>query len=427
MNGSIKLALALSAAVIAVPAAAQTAAPDAVVAAARKAIAERYVLPEVAPKLDAALAKNAAAGRYRRLSGEALASAMSADLEAVAHDRHLSVSYNPQQAKLMADRPVQDDGPLPPSFARFVDRMNAGVRELRTMPGNIRYLAYDGFAWGTPGAPASVEAAMRFLQGADAYIIDLRRNGGGSPEAVAALASYFVPEGTPLMRFEMRGRAGEATKSPKAPFSLAGKPLYVLTSGGTASAAEEFATHVQALGFGTLIGERTAGAGFRNDLLPLPGGYVLSVSTGRAISLKTGKDWERVGVTPTIVVPVDRALERAQQEAMQKIAAAAPADERAQDDLLVGYYRALAEPVALARPAADYAGRYGERTVTAVGGALTFRRLDRPPLKLVPVDADTFASEADGTVRISFITESGRVAKMRIVQGDGSESIVPRG
>ena len=51
---------------------------------------------------------------------------------------------------------------------------------------------------------------------------------------------------------------------------MVGKPLYVLTSGGTASAAEEFIGHVAGYKLGELIGENTAGAGFRNEFFRFP-------------------------------------------------------------------------------------------------------------------------------------------------------------
>ena len=62
---------------------------------------------------------------------------------------------------------------------------------------------------------------------------------------------------------------------------MVGKPLYVLTSGGTASAAEEFIGHVAGYKLGELIGENTAGAGFRNEFFPLPDGMVISISVGQ--------------------------------------------------------------------------------------------------------------------------------------------------
>lgn len=404
----------------------------ATVAATRAAIVARYVLPDIAAKLDAALAAGLKQGRYAGLSGEVLAARVTADMAAVAHDKHLGLSHDPRGAAMLGARPVGDaagedeDEPLPPAMARMLVRMNAGARAMEVLPGNIRYIAYDAFAWGTPEAEASLRTAMQFLKGGDAYIIDISRNGGGSPGAVAAMASYFLPAGTPLMRFEMRGKPGQATHSPAAPFSLAGKPLYVLTSGASASAAEEFATHVKAHGFGTLVGETTAGAGFRNDLLALPGGYVLSVSTGRAVNLKTGKDWERVGVAPAIATSVAGALPRARAEAMTAVAAAVPADEKAEAARLLAYYRALATPVAPTRPAAAYAGRYGERTVEAAGAALTIRRLDRPASRLVPIAADTFAYDGDPAVQVRFVVEGDRVAAAEVMQRDGSVSRAAR-
>ena len=71
---------------------------------------------------------------------------------------------------------------------------------------------------------------------------------------------------------------------------------------------EEFADHVSAFKFGTLVGETTGGGGFRNTFVPLPGGLVMSVSIGRAVHMVTGKDWEGAGVSPDVNVPPAEAL-----------------------------------------------------------------------------------------------------------------------
>jgi hypothetical protein len=421
------LATALAAlSLIAAPALAQPAAPAdtrAVVAEARRVLVERYVLPDMATRLSAALAKAEAAGRYRGLAGEALAERMSADLAAVAHDKHLSVRYDPRRAaELRERRPDNEGGGLPPGYAREVEAVNAGVRRLELLPGNIRYLNYDGFHWGTPGAEEALATAMRFLKDGDAIIIDLRRNGGGWPPAVAALASYFLPAGTPLVRFEMRGAPGEASKTPAAPFSLAGKPLYVLTSSGTASAAEEFAAHVSAFGFGKLVGAPTAGAAYRNDFVALPGGYLLSVSVGRPVHAKTGGDWEAKGVAPAIAVPPDQALLRAQAEAMAAISARSPEAERAADARLLAYYRALAAPATPVLPLARYAGRYGERMVKAGPDGLTMHHGESAASRLVALGADRFAVEADPVVQVRFLAANDVVSAVEIDRGEGEPS-----
>src|SRR4051812_40298962 len=60
-----------------------------VVADVRRIIAANYVLADVRPKLDAALAAGLAAGRYNVGDQAALADRINADMSAVAHDKHL--------------------------------------------------------------------------------------------------------------------------------------------------------------------------------------------------------------------------------------------------------------------------------------------------------------------------------------------------
>jgi C-terminal processing protease CtpA/Prc len=45
--------------------------------------------------------------------------------------------------------------------------------------------------WIGPDTQNAISTAMQFLSGGDAVIIDLRRNAGGSPEAVQYAVSHF--------------------------------------------------------------------------------------------------------------------------------------------------------------------------------------------------------------------------------------------
>lgn len=146
-------------------AAAQTVSDDpvAVTAATRRAIAERYVLPDVAAKLGTALASP---DRYRGLTGQALADRINADMAKVTPDKHLGLKYDPKLAAMLGDRPLpDDDAKMPPGMARMIARYNGGVRSMELLPGNIRMIAYEGFAWGTPEAEAAIAGAMQFLRG----------------------------------------------------------------------------------------------------------------------------------------------------------------------------------------------------------------------------------------------------------------------
>ena len=77
--------------------------------------------------------------------------------------------------------------------------------QLKVLPGNIRYLESVGFFWGGDKTKEAYDNAMRFLKGGDAIIIDMRQNGGGSPDAVRYMISHFLEPNTPIVTFYMRG------------------------------------------------------------------------------------------------------------------------------------------------------------------------------------------------------------------------------
>jgi hypothetical protein len=375
----------------------------AVIAEVRRVLAERYVLPERRPALDAIFAQGLAAGRYDTNDPGELAERINADLDTAGHDRHLNFRFDPQQAALLAaGRAPQPDNS---GFERLVRAANHGVTELRVLPGNVRYMAYDAFMWIGPESAAALEAAMRFLAGGDAAIIDLRRNGGGSPEAVQYIISHFLPAGRPLVSFYMNGNISPDRNETLAEVPagrMVGKPLYVLTSGGSASAAEEFIGHVGGYRIGELVGENTAGAGFRNEVLPVQGRFALSVSVGRAVLASTGRDWEAVGLAPTVPTPIAGALDVAQGLALRRLAASAAGPEQARLEAMAEGVAARAERRSAALPLTAYAGTYGERIVGVTDGKLWMRRGTRSPLTLIPLGGNIFTLDVDPGARLSF-------------------------
>lgn len=404
------------------PAAPNEVDPRAVVAEVRRIIAERYVLPERRPALDAILAQGLASGRYNVREPGALAERINADLETAGKDRHLNFGFNPQQAEMLSAAHNKSQ-PDPGAYQRQVRAANHGVTELKLLPGNIRYLAYDGFHWIGPESAAALDTAMRFLAGGDAVIIDIRRNGGGSPAAVQYLVSHFLPAGRPLVTFHMNGNPSpdRLAALPELPAGrMVDKPLYVLTSGGSASAAEEFAGHVGGYKLGELVGETTAGAGFRNDLVPIPGGFVLSVSVGRAVLASTGKDWEAVGILPTIRTPVAAALDAAQAHALRRIAAKATPKERPKLEALADAVAAKMEPRAPALPLQTYTGKFGERVVGLDGGKLYYQRGARPRTALIPLGGHRFAFETDPAQQLEFATSGNSVPAFSLATAGGS-------
>jgi hypothetical protein len=388
----------------------------AVVGEVRRIIDERYVLPERRPALDAVLAEGLSSGRYAVADPVDLAERINADLERVGHDRHLSFRYDVRGAEqLMAQGPGDIDKGEPGDFSAYeheVRAANHGVTDLRILPGNVRLMRYDGFHYIGAETDQALTDAMRFLSGGDAVIIDLRTNGGGSPEAVRQIVSRFLAAGTPLVTFYMNG-AAEPDDLVSLPDPLVarmvGKPLYVLTSGGTASAAEEFTGHVLGYRIGEVVGENTAGAGFRNEIVPVAGQFLFSVSVGRAVLASTGKDWEAVGHAPTIAAPVASAQEVAQIHALRRLAEKASGRDRAELEALAEGVDARMTPRAPGRSLAAYLGRFGERVVRVEGERLIYQRGERAPIRLIALGGDRFVSDTDPATVFVFEGEAGAI------------------
>ncbi len=392
-----------------------------IVAEVRRLIRERYVLPERRPALDAVLAKGLASGRYAVKDGAVLAERLNADLEQVGQDRHLTFRFDPREAAVIAAGSVEKPGENP-AFERLIRRANHGVTDLRVLPGNVRLMTYEGFHWTGAESAAALETAMKFLAGGDAVIIDLRGNGGGNPEAVQYIISRFLRAGTPLTTFHMNGSPepkGFVALSVPPKEQMIGKPLYVLTSRDTGSAAEEFTGHVAGYRLGQLVGQNTAGAAFRNDILAVARQFVFSVSVGRPVLASTGKDWERVGHAPTMKTEVPAALDVAHAAALRALVASLPADERPPIEAVAEAVQARALKRTSALPLAAYTGVYGERTLTTDGIRLSSQRPGNPSFSLIPLGGHRFAVESTPAMRMVFEATGQAVEAMKVDYAGG--------
>jgi len=138
----------------------------------------------------------------------------------------------------------------------------------------------------TSGAHAEVYAALEKLKakGAQAYIFDLRNNGGGLVDEAQLIASAFIANG-PIVTTRGRNvptRTLDATGNPVVPTA----PLVVLTNGGTASASEIVAGALQDVGRATLVGEKTFGKGVFQEVIELSNGGALDITAGQYFTPK---------------------------------------------------------------------------------------------------------------------------------------------
>jgi hypothetical protein len=386
-----------------------------VVAQVREILAERYVLPERRPVLDAALAKGLETGRYDTTDPNELAQRINADLVTAGQDKHLNFVFDPARAAMLSS-PSSGGSPNEDGLLRSARAANHGIRKLKVLPGNVRYIDFDLFRWTGTESQVALANAMRFLSDGDAVIIDLRYNGGGSPTAVQHLISYFLPPNRPLVDFYMNADPEPDRRSTLAELGaerMVGKPLWVLTSAGTGSAAEEFAGHVAGFKIGELVGGTTAGAAFRNTYVVVQDRFVLSVSIGRPVLAATGGDWESTGIAPTIEVSPDQALDVAHADAIRTLLAKAPEGDRTQLTALAEGIAARTNPRTAALPLSAYVGNYGDRHVIEENGRLYYRRSGRPTLALVPLGGNAFVEERNPAIRLTFAVEGGKARSVR--------------
>lgn len=400
----------------------------AVVAKEIELVSKNYVIEDKRAEIVALIRANQASGQYDITNPTVLADKLAADVIGVSHDKHMWIQYAPDQYAATVAQQAQGNKPDPKQDAFFdmqEARSNQGYETLRVLPGNIRYADLVDFGWGGK-TPQAVTDAARFLGGGDAVIIDLRHNGGGTPDAVRAMISYFMPPDHRLLMTFHDGVTGKSNTSRvtdklDAP-RMVGKPLYVLISGRTGSAAEEFAYHIKNFKLGTLVGEPTAGAANNDTVYPVAPGFLVSISTGRVVHPVTGTNWEGTGVPPDVAVPADKALDQAMLLALQKLSATP--GPYAQD-----YAWAMSGENAKLSPAAkldaaamtEYAGTYGVRTVRVENGEMIFQRKGRPPLKMTLLSTDLFTLGDDDQTRVRFKRDAGKVSGFDMITPDGQD------
>jgi retinol-binding protein 3 len=176
-------------------------------------------------------------------------------------------------------------------------------------------------------AREAIAAAFRLLHNSDAIILDLRSNGGGSPDTAGLVLSYFFEkEGLPL--FEIVSRDGSIrsykTDSPPVADRNHTRPVFVLTSERTFSAGEGLAFVLQEQGRAQIIGETTAGAANPGRPYPATPRVEVTVPNGKVRTAVTGRNWEGSGVVPDIKLADEGALRHAHIQAVREMHSKAP-------------------------------------------------------------------------------------------------------
>lgn len=185
--------------------------------------------------------------------------------------------------------------------------------EVKMLPGNIAYVALNNFE--DASLPQQFARAYPQLSQAKALILDVRNNGGGNGGLGFRVLSYLTAQPFQTSRWMTRDyrpayRAWQRTPQWYAPApepwaakgdSTYTRPVVVLTSPRTFSAAEDFAVAFDEMKRGQIIGEPTGGSTGQPLFFDLPGGGAARVCSKRD-SYADGKEFVGVGVQPQVLV-----------------------------------------------------------------------------------------------------------------------------
>ncbi|HEV8364228.1 MAG TPA: S41 family peptidase [Gemmatimonadaceae bacterium] len=281
-----------------------------------------YVFPEKATEMARDLRARLERGAYTNLtSAIGFADSLTAHLQSVSHDKHLRVMYSDRVI------PTGQQGPTPEQQQQMRERMKAdnyGIGTPERLEGNVAYLELRTFGVPPDMMGEALADAMSKVADADALIIDVRRNGGGSPQTVALVSSYLFGTDTVHLN-SLYWRPANRTDHFYTQASVPGKrfgptkPLFVLTSRRTFSAAEEFTYNLQTRQRAVIVGDTTGGGAHPGGGQRLNDHFGVFVPSGRAINPITKTNWEGTGIRPNVPVPSDSARNVAHRLALEAL------------------------------------------------------------------------------------------------------------
>jgi carboxyl-terminal processing protease len=171
------------------------------------------------------------------------------------------------------------------------------VPSTRPVSAGLAVLRIPAFSADTAKQLRERIGALRDQQ-SEHVIVDLRGTAEGPLEAGLAAARLFVSEGTLGAHQSRTGKSLIATRPGDGSIPV---PLTLLVDGGTAGAAELFAAALSGNGRSTLVGERTLGRAGMQELVKLPDGTGLWLTTSRYLTPKDAVIHGK-GLTPDVVV-----------------------------------------------------------------------------------------------------------------------------
>ncbi|MBX2873411.1 MAG: S41 family peptidase [Saprospiraceae bacterium] len=295
--------------------------PKELVGEIQQLLLDHYIFLDKAEAMNERLDKGLSLGEFEGIEREEdLAVALTKALQEVTNDKHLVV-YPPRQVRVEED----PAGAFLRSLSRYRNPM---IKSVQLLDDNVGYFDMRFFGGGE-SAKKKIDQVMEQLESADALIIDLRYNGGGSISTVQYMCSYFF-EGDGLLnsmysrvnhQLNIENHTREIHVIPVNGKKRPDIPVFVLISSRTFSGAEDFSYTMQSFEKATVIGEASRGGAHPVDFFSLSHNFRIKIPFAMSIHPVTKGNWEGTGVIPNVKVAAadafDTALPLAQKAAKQ--------------------------------------------------------------------------------------------------------------
>lgn len=145
----------------------------------------------------------------------------------------------------------------------------------------------------------TVSALKSELEKPKAIVLDLRGNPGGYVNMATYIASFFMPELTPVVTLDYGGHQESIYNGKEGPYF--GVPLYVLVDEYSASAAEILALSLRETDGAIIMGTHTFGKGTAQNVITYWDGSILKLTIAEWLSAE-GNSVEGMGIVPDIAV-----------------------------------------------------------------------------------------------------------------------------
>jgi carboxyl-terminal processing protease len=187
--------------------------------------------------------------------------------------------------------------------------------------GYVHIANFHGAGWAS-----KIDSALRALPAAQALILDVRDNAGGTYALAVDIAGRFVQQRRVFGFLRFRNGASHSSFTEPVPEAVTPSglrqfrgPIYLLTNRRTVSSGEVFVLALRTNPRVVVIGDTTAGASGGPTARELPNGWILELSEWMEYT-PDYRTYEGIGLAPDVVVKpvasdfarhVDPALERA--------------------------------------------------------------------------------------------------------------------